>query len=406
MQQVDIAIVGGGMAGTTLALALAQQEFSPAGEAPRRWRVALIEARPVSDTDHPGFDSRAIALAHGSVQHYQQLGLWPLLAGGAAAIDRIHVSDRGHWGQVRMSAAEQGVDALGQVVELERVGPVLHRALADTEVQLYCPDQLASMSQHRDYCELSLTSGQTLKAGLVVAADGGTSRVRQHLNLPLQRSDYEQVAVIANVRMANVGSTAFERFTDEGPLALLPMSDGRYSLVWVRSQPQAERILQLSDAAFAAELQRAFGFRLGAVEQVGKRASYPLALQRVSKPVHHRVVLIGNAAQTLHPIAGQGFNLGLRDVMTLSQRLQLSLQQQADPGAFSVLDDYWCARQADVERTVSLTNGLVKLFSNNNPVLQVGRNLGLMAMDWMPTLAQGLVSQTMGQGSSVRKAQW
>ncbi|WP_417346467.1 2-octaprenyl-6-methoxyphenyl hydroxylase [Ferrimonas sp.] len=401
MDQFDIAIVGGGMAGATLALALAGQQ-----QQGRRWRIALIEAHAPHSQTHPGFDSRAIALAHGSVARYQQLGLWNALAPHAAPIHTIHVSDRGHWGQVKMTAAEQGVDALGQVVELERVGPVLHQALAQTQVVRFCPDALAKLEQQPQACQLTLESGAQLSAKLVVAADGGPSLVRQQLKLPVSRSDYGQVAVITNVELSRGGDIAYERFTDEGPLALLPMTGGRYSLVWVRHEDQAEELMALEDEPFRQALQRAFGYRLGEVNRVGKRFSYPLVLQRIERPIHHRVALIGNAAQTLHPIAGQGFNLGMRDALTLADRLAQALEQSEDPGSFALLDDYAQGRKPDVDRTVGLTNSLVKLFSNNNFLLQVGRNLGLIAMDLFPSLGQEMVSHTMGQGSKRRSARW
>ncbi|TKB48678.1 2-octaprenyl-6-methoxyphenyl hydroxylase [Ferrimonas sediminicola] len=401
MEQFDIAIVGGGMAGATLALALAGQEHQGS-----RWRIALIEAHRPQSEAHPGFDSRAIALAHGSVERYRALGLWRDLAPHAAPIRTIHVSDRGHWGQVTMTAAEQGVDALGQVVELERVGPVLHQALEATGVTRFCPDALATLEQQRQHCALTLESGRQLTASLVVAADGGPSLVRQQLKLPVSRSDYGQVAVIANVELSRGGDIAYERFTDEGPLALLPMTDGRYSLVWVRHAEEAEALMALEEEGFRAALQSAFGYRLGEVVRVGRRVSYPLALQRIERPIHHRVALIGNAAQTLHPIAGQGFNLGMRDALTLADRLGAALERGEDPGGFGLLDDYLQGRKVDVDRTVGLTNGLVKLFSNNNFLLQVGRNLGLIAMDLFPSLGQQLVSHTLGQGQHRRSARW
>ncbi|WP_205729300.1 2-octaprenyl-6-methoxyphenyl hydroxylase [Ferrimonas aestuarii] len=394
MQQVDIAIVGAGMAGTTLALALSQRT---------NYKVALIEAFEPKAQSHPGFDARAIALAQGSVQSLSKLNLWSTLAPMAKAIEHIQVSDRGHMGQVWMHADEHLVDALGQVIELERAGPALFAKLADTEVQLFCPDTLARCEQQQESVHLTLNSGAELSAKLVVGADGGRSPLLASMPFEPQRHDYGQTAIISNLETSKPGTTAFERFTDQGPIALLPMTEDRYSLVWVCDRNKADVVMAMDDAAFIEALQQEFGYRCGQILRAGKRHHYPLFRTHLSRPFHHRVVFVGNAAQSLHPIAGQGFNLGLRDAVTLAECLASA--QGADPGLFTLLDDYWQQRQPDVNTTLGLTHGLVKLFSNNNPFLQLGRNMGLLAMDLAPTLGQGLIRQTMGQHHQ-RSATW
>ncbi|MBW3165381.1 2-octaprenyl-6-methoxyphenyl hydroxylase [Ferrimonas balearica] len=391
--QFDIAIVGGAMAGATLALALANQRRPDGGS----WTIALIEAHPAAAPSHPGYDSRAIALAEGSVRRLQRLGLWPALAPHAQPISQIQVSDSGHFGGLSMNADEYQVDALGQVVELERVGPALWQALARHDnVQLLCPDGLAELQQHQDHVSLTLNSGTTIKARLVVGADGTGSVVRQQLGLGLTRQPYGQHALIANISCERHPGIAFERFTSEGPLALLPMNEQRYSLVWVQQPEQAERRLALSDEAFLQALQKAFGYRLGRLTKVGQRAQYPLALCRAERTHHHRCVLVGNAAQTVHPIAGQGFNLGLRDVEALADRLQQALQNGADPGAFSLLADYSEQRADDRNMVTSGTDALVKLFSNPVRPLALGRNLGLFAMALFPDFKASLAKRAMG----------
>ncbi|WP_298445688.1 2-octaprenyl-6-methoxyphenyl hydroxylase [uncultured Ferrimonas sp.] len=395
-KQVDIAIVGGAMAGACLALSLARLQ----GPNQRRYQVALIEAKAVDDHAHPGYDSRAIALADGSVSTLQQLGLWSHLAPQAAAIERIEVSDRGHFGGVAMTAAEYGVASLGQVVELERTGAALWQQLQQADVTLYCPNSLADLRQHADFTELTLNDGSQLQAKLVVGADGTMSQVRQQLHIGLERQPYQQTAVIANISCSEHGVTAYERFTADGPLALLPMSDGRYSLVWVQSDEQAQQRLQLSEHEFRRQLQQAFGQRLGRIDKIGARASYPLALCQAERIHHHRCVLIGNAAQTVHPIAGQGFNLGLRDVAALVQQLQQALEQQQDPGEFSRLLAYADSREADRQRVTGLTDGLVKLFSTSSRVMALGRNCGLLSMALIPTWKRKLAYQAMGWRSS------
>lgn len=392
-EQFDIAIVGGAMAGATLALALAAQR-RPDGA---RWSIALIEAHPAAEPSHPGYDSRAIALAEGSVRRLARLGLWPGLRPHAQAIAQIQVSDRGHFGGLTMSAEEYGVEALGQVVELERVGPVLWQALARHDnVRLYCPDGLASLEQRQERVALTLRSGETLEARLVVGADGTGSVVREQLGIPLERHPYGQHALIANISCEDNPGIAFERFTSEGPLALLPMDEQRYSLVWVQTPEQAERRHQLDEDAFLNELQSAFGYRLGRLTKVGQRAQYPLALCQAERTTHHRCVLVGNAAQTVHPIAGQGFNLGLRDVEALADQLSEALQQNADPGAFRVLAAYAEQRAPDRARVTGATDALVKLFSNSVRPVALGRNLGLLALALFPDIKAGLAKGAMG----------
>lgn len=392
-EQFDIAIVGGAMAGATLALALAAQRRPDGG----RWSIALIEAHPAAEPHHPGYDSRAIALAEGSVGRLARLGLWPALRPHAQPIDRIQVSDRGHFGGLTMTAEEYQVDALGQVVELERVGPVLWQALARHDnVQCYCPDGLASLTQHSDRVSLSLVSGDTLEARLVVGADGTGSVVREQLGIAMTRQPYGQHALIANISCEDHPGIAFERFTADGPIALLPMNEQRYSLVWVQTPEQAERRQRLPETAFLAELQNAFGYRLGALTRVGQRVQYPLALCQAERTTHHRCVLVGNAAQTVHPIAGQGFNLGLRDVETLADQLNDALQQQADPGAFGVLSAYAERRAPDRARVTGATDALVKLFSNSVRPVALGRNLGLLTLALIPDIKAGLAKSAMG----------
>ncbi|WP_028117755.1 2-octaprenyl-6-methoxyphenyl hydroxylase [Ferrimonas senticii] len=393
----DVVIVGGAMAGATLALALSRLT----GNDGQPLAVALVEANPSAAAASPqasGFDARSIALANGSVQILQQLGLWSLLGHHGAAIERIEVSDRGHFAGLAMTAAEYQQPFLGQVVELERLGPALWQQLEHSSVQLFCPNKVTSIGQFDDHIDAELDDGQRLSSRLLVGADGTQSPVRQLLGLNLDSHCYGQSAIIANLRFSDsqAHSTAFERFTSEGPLALLPMTEQRYSLVWVQTPEQAARRLQLDDAGFAMELQRAFGMRLGTIEQVGERSSYPLSLSRAGRLFHHRAVLIGNAAQTVHPIAGQGFNLGLRDVAALLASIQQGLANDVDIGSFAQLRAYADSRQTDRAEVLSLTDGLVQLFSNSVPLIALGRNVGLLSMALLPQWKQKLAAQAMG----------
>lgn len=313
---MSVIIVGGGMAGATLALAISRLSH---GALP----VHLIEATAPESHAHPGFDGRAIALAAGTCQQLARIGVWQSLADCATAITTVHVSDRGHAGFVTLAAEDYQLAALGQVVELHNVGQRLFALLRKAPgVTLHCPDRVANVARTQSHVEVTLESGETLTGCVLVAADGTHSALATVCGVDWQQEPYEQLAVIANVAtsVAHEGR-AFERFTQYGPLAMLPMSDGRCSLVWCHPLERREEVLSWSDEKFCRELQSAFGWRLGKITHAGKRSAYPLALTRAARPITHRTVLVGNAAQTLHPIAGQGFNLGMRDVMSLAETL-------------------------------------------------------------------------------------
>lgn len=388
---MSVIIAGGGMTGATLALAISHLTQ---GALP----VTLIEAIAPGERAHPGYDGRAIALAAGTCQQLAAINLWPALADCATPITHVHVSDRGHAGFVNIHAADYGVSALGNVVELHETGNRLYQLLRKAPgVTLRCPEQVSRVEQHQDRVSVTLTNGEQLSGSLLVAADGSHSRTAAACGIQWQRDDYQQIAVIANVttQVPHQGR-AFERFTQHGPLALLPMSHGRSSLVWCHPPAAKSRIDSWSDAEFLAELQQAFGWRLGRFTQVGQRASYPLALQTASRTIAHRLALVGNAAQTLHPIAGQGFNLGIRDVMSLAETLAAAQRQQEDIGGFAVLQRYSQRREPDRAATIGVTDGLVRLFANRYLPLMVGRNLGLMTMDTLPWLRNRLAERTLG----------
>ncbi len=395
MTHYDLVINGAGMAGAVLALGLSglrRPDGSPL-------RIALIEALPPGPDLHPGFDARSIALAWHSQTLLEQLGIWPALAPLATPITQIQVSDQGHFGRVEMHAAEYGVPALGQVVELYPAGLELHRRLAACPaITLYCPDRIAGFEQHRQHVTVELESGTAFSASLLVAADGNRSLIGQRLGVARRQLDYGQSAIIANIATAEPHrGRAFERFTSHGPLALLPMSEGRSSLVWCVAPERAAQLMAMGDEPFLAALQREFGYRLGRLLRTGERHCYPLMLDEALRPWHHRVVLLGNAAHLLHPIAGQGFNLGLRDVATLTEHLGRALDTGQDIGSHGVLSGYGKARLPDQAGMVGLTTALALLFSNDHPVLAAGRNLGLSAMAACAPLKSQLAWRAMGK---------
>ncbi|SFN07974.1 2-octaprenyl-6-methoxyphenol hydroxylase [Izhakiella capsodis] len=379
------------MTGATLALALSHLSQ---GTLP----VTVIEASEPDSRRHPGYDGRAIALAEGTCQQLMALNIWPHLQTAATAIREVQVSDRGHAGFVTLNAQEYDISALGQVVELHEVGQRLFRLLRRARgVLLCCPDRAVQIERDTRQVKVTLNSGGVVNGSLIIAADGSGSAVAETCGLGWQQQPYDQVAIIANVTSTESHrGRAFERFTEHGPLALLPMSEGRSSLVWCHPLIHREQVDAWSDGRFLRQLQQTFGWRLGAFTAVGQRASYPLTLSRASQRIGHRLALVGNAAQTLHPIAGQGFNLGLRDVMSLAETITDAWRAGEDPGSYAVLQRYHQRRQNDADATISLTDSLVRVFANHHLPLVVGRNLGLLAMDHFSLLRRRLADRTLG----------
>lgn len=385
---MSIIIVGGGMTGATLALAISHLSR---GQVP----VHLIEAIAPEAQQHPGFDARAIALAAGTCQQLARVGIWQAIKACATAINTVHVSDRGHAGFVTLDAEDYHLPALGQVVELHDVGQRLFALLRKAPgVTLHCPARVERFSRTLEQVEVTLDNGSVLNGKLLVAADGSRSALGEQCGIVWQQQPYEQLAVIANITTAVAHEgRAFERFTQHGPLAMLPMSDGRCSLVWCHPLEKREEIMSWSDARFCDELQKAFGWRLGRITHSGSRSAYPLTLTTATRPVSHRLALVGNAAQTLHPIAGQGFNLGLRDVMSLAEMVA----KAEDAGNYALLCQYQQRRENDKSATIGVTDGLVHLFANRWAPLVAGRNVGLMAMELFTPARDALAQRTLGQ---------
>jgi len=393
----DILIVGGGMVGASMACALAPLDL----------RIGVIEAVPFRSESQPSYDDRAIALAYGSKVVLETMGLWQKLGEQVSPITKIHVSDRGHFGATRIDAAEEKVEALGYVVENRVMGAVLAELLPTIEnIDLICPAEVIRFSDDGERATLEIDREgvmESYSAQLVVAADGGNSAIRQMVGINTRNWDYGQSAVIANVSPERPhNGVAFERFTDTGPVAMLPNSPlgsddpKRCSLVWTVRTEDQERVLNLSDEEFLGELQERFGYRLGRLQKVGERHAYPLALVRAKEHVRPRLALIGNAAHTLHPIAGQGYNLGLRDVAVLADVLASAHAEGADLGTMSVLEQYAEWRTWDHRKVIGFTDTLARLFSNPLAPLALARNIGLFAMDVVPPFKRALTRQTMG----------
>lgn len=379
--KLDILIVGGGMVGATLAWGLARR-FS-------HWQVGIVDPASFGQDAQPSFDDRVIALSAGTVEGLDGLGLWPLLANEAEPIRHIHVAEKGGFGRAQLHAEDHQIAALGQVIPVRAFGQVLRDKLP---CQWFCPDRIAKLDADPDGYQITLASGQQLHCRLLVVADGGRSDTRRLLGIEASEVPYGQSAIIANIKTAQPHQGwAFERFTDTGPLALLPMTQGRMNLVLCVRPDEAAATLALDDKAFGALLQRRFGWRLGAFVEVGERHTYPLHLIEAASLRAHRALVIGNAAHSLHPIAGQGFNLGMRDILCL-----LAALDQDDPGHWQALAGWEAARRRDLALTIGATDSLARLFANDLCPLYLGRNLGLGLLNHMPLAKQRLARQMLG----------
>ena len=395
----DVAIVGGGMVGATLGVALA----------PLNLRVAIIEAIPHDAAAQPSFDERTTALSNGSRRILETLGVWPALNAAATPIRKIHVSDQGRFGFARIDAAEQGLPAMGYVVANRDLGGALwSRLSASPGLEVYCPAEVSRIDANERSVTVEIAqrgAKTTIDARLVVAADGAQSAVRSAAGVDAQVRDYEQTAVITTVLPQRFhDNVAYERFTPSGPLALLPLDGGRCTLVLTLTREAAQSALSWSDEEFLAEVQRRFGFRLGRFLQVGRRVPYPLFLTRATRTSAGRCVIIGNAAQGLHPVAGMGFNLGLRDVASLAELIaERSGPVDADPGSPELLAQYDAWRAADRGGVIAFTDGLVRMFSNPLGSIRRLRNLGLLAFDLLPPAKAALSRLSTGGGGRVPK---
>jgi 2-octaprenyl-6-methoxyphenol hydroxylase len=390
----DIVIAGGGMIGASLALAL-----SPLG-----LRVAVVEAVARGEARQPSFDDRSTALSRSTQRMFEAMGLWDDVIAAATPIRRIHVSDRGRFGFSHIDAAQQGVAALGYVVINRVLGDVLQSALTKAAtVDVICPARVVDIDTGGDLAvariEMADGGHQELGCQLLVAADGANSAVRPMMGVCARKTDYDQHAVIGNLLPEKpLDNCAYERFTDQGPLALLPVADDRAAFVWTVSSHDAERVLGLDDEAFLDELQEAFGYRLGRLSRVGKRAAYPLSLSKAFRLTAERSVLVGNSAHGLHPVAAQGFNLGMRDVAALCDCIADARGEDpsADLGHPDLLARYAQWRRDDQGKLVRLTDGIVRLFGSSNPSLKAARNIGMIGFDIVPGVRSLFAKHMMG----------
>ncbi|QMU61678.1 MAG: 2-octaprenyl-6-methoxyphenyl hydroxylase [Gammaproteobacteria bacterium] len=390
----DIAVVGGGLVGSSLVCALASSSY----------RIALIDSQPLVDIELKAdqLDGRSIALALSSKKMLSALGMWEKLQEHATAIKKIHISDQGHFGATRLDSARYEVESFGYLVPADHLIHTLNKQVdALDNVTRIQPYEVSAIENHSDHVTLKQKSGEEIQASLLVAADGANSFIRKALEIEVEEKQYQQSAIVGSVECEGVhNNTAYERFTEEGPLALLPREGNRCGFIWMNPTEAAENHLALSDQAFKDKLQQAFGFRLGHFQTVSKRFAYPLALLMSEQRVQQRVVLIGNAAQTLHPIAGQGLNLALRDIAELVELLNENDLNSSDGNLDKMLMCYARKRQPDIEKTIRFTDRLNFLFNADYPVLKQSRGLGLAMLGAIPVLEERIVKQNLGESVS------
>lgn len=412
----DIVIAGGGLAGATLALALAR--CVPA------IRVTVVESFPLSaeavpDCYQPSYDARSTALAWGSRLIFDQLGLWSRLSEHATPIRHIHVSDRGHFGATRLHARDHQQEALGYVADNRWMGLCLVRELLETGVSWQAPAAVTGMEPLEGGVKVFLGESRdegedggsrSLTAQCLVIADGGRSGLREKLGFRVNQQAYGQHALIANVSTSESHeNTAYERFTDAGPMALLPhiphlphspgvQAATTSSLVWTLNRETLDDLLAQNEAEKCRRLQARFGWRLGRFTHIGECSHYPLTLQTVDESVRPGVVLVGNAAHTLHPVAGQGFNLALRGLMALVEQIQLAASEGQPLGSVAVLKRYQARHRQDWKQTVQFSDSLIEIFGQSMPAAAAARDIGLTGLDLLPGAKRWFGRKAMGLG--------
>lgn len=386
-EHTDILIVGGGLVGASLAIAL-----DTAGRA-----VTMVEAAAPRVGAQPSYDERNLALARASVNGLRAIGVWDVAESAATPIRRIHVSRTGEFGSTRLEADRFGVDALGWTLPARELGTALLARLdACKHLTRHAPAKLTSLQRDGDGWRVRIETAEgarDITTRLLVGADGSDSTVRAELGIPADTHDYQQTLFVATVTPQRApAGRAYERFSDDGPVALLPLAGGRAGLVLTVSAEMADEVVDMDDAAFLALAQQRFGWRLGRLAHPGKRFAHAIRRVAAKTITAPRAVLVGNAAQTVHPIGAQGFNLGLRDALTLSELIA----DAPDPGAADLLETHAARRAPDREGVMAMSHGLIRLACLHQPLMAPLRTLGMLAFDRLPPMRHAMARRGMG----------
>jgi 2-octaprenyl-6-methoxyphenol hydroxylase len=388
--EYDIVIAGGGLIGASLACGLGSSGF----------RVAVLEQRPLSSKQQSSYDDRGIALSIASCRVMQAMGLWAELSSRAVPIRHIHVSQLGRFGTVRFNAQELNTETRGNVVIEREIGEILLGKISELKnIDYICPERVLKVRNERDSVSLQLegtqASGENLSCKLLVAADGSMSQIRQQLGIDTRIKDYGQTAIVANISVGRSnGNTAYERFTTQGPVALLPVQEKDFVSVRCISNQYIHQYTDMKDADYIVDLQEVLNKRVGNIIKLGKRKMYPLKLLVSGQQYTGRTVFLGNAAHTIHPNGAQGFNLGLRDVAALTEVLLAG--NQSDPGKERVLQDYCALRRDDQSRVTAFTDGLSSVFYQESILRQAAGSAAMVAMNCIPAFKKKFARYAMG----------
>ena len=387
----DIIIVGGGAVGAALACALKNSKL----------KIAVIEAVSPKADIQPSYDDRGLSISLSSKNILDNLGLWQSISPDSNPIKHIHVSDQHHFGFVRMDAESMHVPALGHIVLARELGKALIQTIEAAEnISFLCPASVTAVEISALSASITVNIDgvdKVISSKLLVAADGAESRTRDMLGIKASVEDYQQVAIVSNVMPERPhADTAYERFTETGPLALLPHSQQRCVLVFTVAANETEKYMQMDEQCFLDVLLERFGRRLGKFSNLGQRKSYPLKMLQADEQVKHRAVVLGNAAHAVHPNGAQGFNLGLRDAAALAEMLTQAQDNDQDIGELSLLESYLESRVEDQQRVLNFTDRLAKNFYNRQPLKIIARNLTMLATDLNPTLKHRFTRSAMG----------
>lgn len=385
----DIVIVGGGLVGMSLAVALSKSPCS----------VLLLEQNQAAPLHANVLDLRTTGMTRSSEQMFIQAGVWQELAGAATAIERLDISEQGNFGGARIDANQHGISPIGYMMPNHHLIKILSEQVAKlSNVTILSPASLVSAHENQAGYDITVEHNNkqlSIAVSLLVGADGGNSKVRSLMNISAEHKDYQQSAIITNVRTQKKHrNIAYERFTKHGPLAVLPIEDGCCALIWTQAKDNIDEYIQMDDQTFLQSLQKAFGYRLGKFLEVGKRSAYPLSLTTSNELTRSHAVLIGNAAQTVHPVAAQGFNLGLRDVHTLVHMLgEINYKPEQFP---VMLQEYEQKRLPDRNHVIKLTDGLTRLFAPQIWPAKMLRSIGVRMISSLPAVQRGVLRRNLG----------